>query len=151
MSDCQPGGSGFNFRPGRGLNSQGSHSQILMTGDPTEAHIYPKRSQLQNLSPQKITTFLAYPQKSLNPFIATQKNPSVFFATRKYPGVFHRLKKNHFWPKFQNQKNHSDHPVIKMCEWGPGVELWATFFCHTIRTEGCRDVGLASRVDIQGT
>ena len=33
---------------------QGPHSHILMTGGPTEVHIlYPKKSQLQNLSTQK--------------------------------------------------------------------------------------------------
>ena len=41
------------------VNTQGLHSQILMTGEgggggPTEVHIlYPKKSQLQNLSTQE--------------------------------------------------------------------------------------------------
>ena len=41
----------------------------------------------------------------------TQKNPCVVFATQKNP----------FWPKCQTQKNPSDPPVIKICEWGPWV------------------------------
>ena len=49
----------------------------------------------------------------------TPKNPCVVFATQKNPGVFHRPPKNPFWPKCQTQKNYSDPPVIKICEWGP--------------------------------
>ena len=45
------------------VNTQGLHSQILMTGEgggggPTEVHIlYPKKSQLQNLSTQENHSF----------------------------------------------------------------------------------------------
>ena len=74
--------------------------------------------------PQKITTSeFVYQKKSLL-FYHTQKNPLVpflqpkkiplfVFATQKNPGVFHRPKRNHFWPKFQTQKNHSDLPSLK--------------------------------------
>ena len=69
------------------IRSQGPHSQILTGeggGSPTEVHIlYPKKSQLQNLSTQKITTFFSIPKKSFSPFFATQKNPSAFFCDPK--------------------------------------------------------------------
>ena len=123
MSDCQPGGSGFNFRPGRGLNSQGSHSQILMTGDPTEAHIYPKRSQLQNLSPQKITTFLAYPQKSLNPFIATQKIPLFFSRPENIPASFIDSKKITFGQNFRTKKITRTTPSLKCVSGALGLNF----------------------------
>ena len=44
--------------------AQGPHSHILMTGGPTEVHIlYPKKSQLQNLSTQKNPYFFSIPKK----------------------------------------------------------------------------------------
>ena len=51
-----------------GYISQGPHSQILMTGggggNPTEVHnLHPKKSQLQNLSTQKITDFFSITKK----------------------------------------------------------------------------------------
>ena len=49
----------------------------------------------------------------------TQKNPCVVFATQKNPGVFHRPKKIPSGKKCQPQKNPSDPPIIKICEWGP--------------------------------
>ena len=66
-------------------------------GGPTEVHIlYPKKSQLQNLSFQKKSLlFLAYPKKSLSHFCTTQKNPFwFFFTTQKNPSVFHRPQKS---------------------------------------------------------
>ena len=95
--------------------TQGPHSQIVMTGGeggPTEVHIlYPKKSQLENLSTQKIHyLFLAYPKKSPSLFFTTPKNPSFFFATQK----------NSFVAKISDPKKSLGHPpVIKICEWGP--------------------------------
>ena len=60
------------------FNSQGPHSHILMTGGPTEVHIlYPKKSQLQNLSTQKNPYFFLSIPKNLWPKCQTQKNPSA--------------------------------------------------------------------------
>ena len=63
---------------------------------------YTKKSQLQNLSTSKNHYFfLAYPKKFLCYyyfFLATQK---ITFGQNFRP------------------KNHSDPPVIKICEWGP--------------------------------
>ena len=75
------------------LDSQGPHSQILMTGGGGRVR---QRYIFYNIT----TFFLAYPRKSLSPFFATQKVPLLFFATQK----------NHFWPKFKTQKNHSNPP-----------------------------------------
>ena len=87
-------------------------------GGPTEVHIlYPKKSQLQNLSTQKI---LAYPKKSLGPFSQPQKIPLFFFVTQKNPGVFHRPKKITLGQNFRPKKSlRSLPPIIKICEWGP--------------------------------
>ena len=67
---------------------QGPHSQILMIGGggggATEVHVlYPKKSQLQNLSTQKNHYFFSIPQKSLSPFFTTQKNPCLFCNPKK--------------------------------------------------------------------
>ena len=78
--------------------AQGPHSQILMTGvgegggsDRGSYFILKKitTSELFCL-PKKITTFLAYPQNSLSPFLQRQNISSVFFTTQKNPGIFHR-------------------------------------------------------------
>ena len=97
----------------------------LMTGGGggglTVVHIlYPKKSQLLYLStPKKSLLLLAYPKKSLCPFFATPKNPCFFLLRpKKIPASFIDPK-NHFGPKFQTQKNHSESPVIQICEWGP--------------------------------
>ena len=87
---------------------QGSHSQILMTGGGSNRGSYfiPKKitRNLRICLPKNIVTFLAYPKKSLSPFLATQKNPSVFFTTPKNPGVFHRPKKITFGQNFRPKK-----------------------------------------------
>ena len=82
-------------------------------GGPTEVHIlYPKKSQLQNLSTQKNHYFLKHTQKNpLVLFSQPKKIPLFFFATQKNHGIFYRPKKS-LLPKFQTQKNHSDLPVI---------------------------------------
>ena len=66
------------------LNAQGSHSQILMKGGggggPTELHIlYPKKSQLQDLSTQKESLlFLGIHVPPKNPLVllSQPRNPS---------------------------------------------------------------------------
>ena len=88
------------------LAAQGLHSWLLMTGGGgggvrQRFIIYtPKNQNFRICLPKKITTFLAYPQKTRSPFFPTQKMPLFDFATQKYLGVLHRLKKS-FWPKFQ--------------------------------------------------
>ena len=57
---------------------------------------------------------------SLSPFSATQKNPSVFFGDPKKS-----------WRVSQAKKNHSDPPVIKICECGP----WANKPNVVLQTE----------------
>ena len=99
----------------------GAHSQILTTrwegvgwgrggGGSREVHIlYPKKSQLQNLSTKKYRYFFSIPQKSLSPFFATSKN-LLFFSQPKNIAASFMDPKNHFWPKFQTQKSHSTPP-----------------------------------------
>ena len=104
-------------------SSQGSHSKLLMTGRSDRgSYFIPKKSQLQNLSTQKITTFLAYPKKSLSPFFAVQKNPSVFFfATQKNPGVFHRPQKITLGQNFRPKKFTRTRPSLKYVSGAPGA------------------------------
>ena len=89
-------------------------------GGLTEVHIlYPKRSQLQNLSTQKIHYFFSIPPKNpLVLFSQPKKTPLFFFVTQKNPSVFPRPKKNHFWPKFQTQKI-TPSPLSYKSEWSP--------------------------------
>ena len=113
------------------LWAQGPHSQILLTGggDDRGSYLIPEKiTTSEFVYPKKSLLFIAYPKNSLSPFFARPpKNPSVFFF--RDPKKFRRLsqtQKDHFWPKFQTQKSHSDPPpppVIKICEWGP----WARF------------------------
>ena len=57
-----PGAPLTNFNDGRG--GGGGSGWVDGGGGPTEVHIlFPEKSQLQNLSTQKITTFLSIPQK----------------------------------------------------------------------------------------
>ena len=101
---------------------QGPHSQILMIwgggGCPTEVHIlYPKKSQLQNLSTQRITTLFSIPKKSFSwtfNFLQPKKICLFFSMTQK------------ILVSLVGQKNHLDTPpppppfsIIKICEWGP--------------------------------
>ena len=119
-------------------------------GGLTEVHIlYPKKSQLQNLSTQKnpsvflhqqiywssgkikhanfnvgfgqkqnyklhLCYFLIWADEKYN----TQKNPSVVFATWKIAASFTDPKKS-LLAKISDQKNPSDPPSLKLCEWGP--------------------------------
>ena len=84
--------------------------------------------------PKKITTFLAYPKKSLSPFFATQKNPSVFFffATQKNPGFFHKPKEISFGQNFRPKKitQTPPPPILKICECDSWVKsaLFNLFF-----------------------
>ena len=106
--------------------SQGPHLQILMTGgggggSDRGSYFIPKKiTTSEFVYPKKLLLFVTYPKKSLSSFFATPKIPPFFFATQKNPGVFHRPKKNHLWPKFQTQKNHSDPPSLKYVSGAPG-------------------------------
>ena len=75
------------------------HSYFIPKKITTSEFVYPKKSLL----------FLTYPKKSLHFFSRPKKIPASFIDP-----------KNHLWPKFQTQKNYSDTPIIKICEWG----LW---------------------------
>ena len=106
----------------------GPHSQILMKGVGwggvcvRQRLIFytPKNHNFRICLPKKkLLLFLAYPKKSLSPFFATQKYPSVFLHDSKNPCVFHRPKKINFCQNFRPTKNHSDLPVVNICEWGP--------------------------------
>ena len=63
-----------------------------------------------------------------------KKIPVLFSQPQKIPASFIDPK-NPFWPKCQTQKNPSDPPVIKICEWGPwssntGYRLVISIFCR---------------------
>ena len=75
--------------------------------------MYPKKSQLQNLSTQKNPYFFSIPKKSYTSSklclqmlhvllisadekYSTQKSPCVFFTTQENPSIFHRPKKFSF-------------------------------------------------------
>ena len=51
---------------------------------------------------------IQYPKKSLCCFRGPKKSQRLS-----------QTQKNPFWPKCQTQKNPSDPPIIKICEWGP--------------------------------
>ena len=54
----------LNIYYNRCIITQGPHSQILMTGGLIDVHIlYPKKSQVQNLSTQKNHYFFSIPKK----------------------------------------------------------------------------------------
>ena len=103
-----PGAQFTNFNDGGGgvLQRFIFYTQKITTSE----FVYPKKSLL----------FLAYPKKSLSPFFITPKTSCFFRDPKKIPASFIDPK-NHFWPKFQTQKNHSNPapPVIKICELGP--------------------------------
>ena len=75
-------------------------------GAPTEVYIlYPKKSQLQNLSTQKNHYFFSIPKKiPLSFFCNPPKIPLFFFATPKNPDIFHRPKKITLGQNFRPQK-----------------------------------------------
>ena len=80
-------------------------------GGATEVHIlYPKKSQPQNLSTQKIPTFFSIPKNPLVLFRNPKKSLCFFFRDPKKSRRLLYTPKNNFWPKFQTQKNHSDPP-----------------------------------------
>ena len=112
------------------LKFQGPHSKILMTGGGgggiRGSYFIPKKSQLQNLSTPKNHYFLSFNIPKKHPlvlFSQPKKSLCFFFATHKNSCIFHRPKKNHFWPKFQTQKNHSKPPPLPSLkyEWGHWV------------------------------
>ena len=99
---------------------QGPHSHILMTRgggrSGQKIHIlYPKRSQLQNLSTQKKSLlYLAYPPKSPH---------SLFSQPKKIPASFIDPKRS-LLAKISDPKNHSDppppSPSLKYVSGAPG-------------------------------
>ena len=102
---------------GDGLETQGPHSQIFMMGGggPTEVHIlYPKISQLRNLSTQKISLlFLTYPKKSLTVVL--------FLQPKKFPPFYFRDPKKSPLAKISNPKSHLDPPLsLKYASVAPG-------------------------------
>ena len=114
------------------LFPQGPHSQILMTGASdrgsyfiskkitTSEFVYPKISQLQNLSTQKFTTFFYHTQKNpLVLFSQPQKVPLFFSRPPKIPASFIDPQKS-LLAKMSDPKKSLGPPVIKICEWGPG-------------------------------
>ena len=126
--------------------SQGPHSQTLMTGGSDRgSHFIPKKITTSEFVYQKKSlVFLAYPKKSLSPFFATQKNPSVLFRDPKKSRRLSQTQKNHFWPKFQTQKNHSDPPSLKFHGYSVQTAALTTLILHfhykwTSRNDICRD------------
>ena len=80
------------IRPVLYSESQGSHSQILMTGrsDRGSYFIPIKVATLEFVYPKNALHFLRYPPKSLILFSQPKKIPLVFFSRpQKNPSVFH--------------------------------------------------------------
>ena len=127
---------------------QGPHSHILMTGvSDRGSYFIPQKITISEfVYPKKSLLYLAYPKNSLSPFFARPpKNPSVFFF--RDPKKFRRLsqtQKDHFWPKFQTQKSHSDPPPppppsLKYVSGapGPGSRHSSCIKCRRFIREGC--------------
>ena len=119
---------------------QETHSDILvmgrggggMEGSEIFCILYPKKSQLQNLSTKKSPNIFStqYPKKSHTSsklrlcyclFELMPKKIPVLFSNPKNARVFHRP----FWPKFQTPKKSlgPPPPISKTCDWGPWA--WA--------------------------
>ena len=106
--------------------------------------LYPKKSQLQNLSANKNHyLFLAYPPppKSLNPFFATPKNPFVFFPRpKKIPAS----PKKSLWAKIPDSIKSFDPPPppppsLNYVSGATGEELFRRMLDE--RTAGLLSVG----------
>ena len=84
-----------------------------------------KRSQLQYLSTQKNHYFFEHTQKNtLVLFLQPKKIPPFFSRPQKIMASFIDPKKSPL-AKISDPKNHSEPPVIKVCEWGPwGVQKY---------------------------
>ena len=100
-------------------NTQGSHSQISMTGGGGGC------DRGSYFITKKITTSeFVYPKKFLSSFFATQKYPSVFFSrSKKIPASFIDPKKSPL-AKISDAKKllglpPPPPPSFKICEWGP--------------------------------
>ena len=108
--------------------AKGPHSQILMTGgrgggSDRGSYFIPKKITTSKfVYPKKSLLFFACPKYPLVLFSQPKKIPLFFFATQKNPGVFHRPKTITF-AKISDPKNHSDPPVINICEWVPWGQL----------------------------
>ena len=105
-------------------SSQGPHSKILMTGGRGVRQRFIFYTQKNHNSkiclPKKITTFLAYPNKSLSPFFATPKNPSVFLHNLKKSWRLSQTQKNHFCQNFRPQKITRTSPSLTYVSGAPG-------------------------------
>ena len=111
------------------VESQEPHSQILIMegGGVQQRFIFytQKRSQLQYLSTQKNHYFFEHTQKNiLVLFLQPKKIPPFFSRPQKIMASFIDPKKSPL-AKISDPKNHSEPPVIKVCEWGPwGVKKY---------------------------
>ena len=129
--------------------TQGPHSQILMTGGPTEVHIlYPKQLQLQNLSLQKYHYFFSIPKKI----------PLFFLATQKNPGIFYRPKTITFGQNFRPKKSLGTPlpPSLKYVSGAPGgcKRIWSVNdkYCHSssqMHLRSCRLQRRRSALQVQ--
>ena len=102
---------------------QGPHSQILMTGGGgvRQRFIFytQKNHNFRMCLPKKVTTFFSIPPKVPLSFFRNPKICLCFCCDPKNPGLFHRPKKS-LWAKISGRIPLGP-PVIKICEWGPGV------------------------------
>ena len=123
--------------------TQGAHSQILMMGRSDRNHIfYPKKSQLQNFSTQKITAVFNIPKKIPWSFFLQPKNiPLIFFATQKNPGIFHRPKKITFGQNFRIKKITGTPLSLKYVSGAPG-ENNQPCFKKFLKGKECLFIGL---------
>ena len=112
---------------GHSVRPQGPHSPILMNwggGGVWQRFIFytPKNHNFRICLPKKITTFFSIHKNIPWSYFRNPKK-SLCFSSRPKKILSSFL--DHFWPKFQTQKNHLDPPppppVIKICEWDPWV------------------------------
>ena len=118
-----PGGPLTNFNDGGG--GGGVRPRFLF--------YTPKNHNFRICPPQKITIFLVYPKNSLSHFLTTPPPPpqSLCFISgpKKIPASFIGPKIS-LLAKISDPKNHSDPPVIKICEWVPGWFTLSTHLCQ---------------------
>ena len=74
----------------------------------------PKNHNFRICLPKKSLLFLAYPKNPLVLFSLPKKIPVSFFHDPKKSRRLSYTQKNHFWPKFQTQKNYLDPPPLSL-------------------------------------